>query len=423
MNKVDSSAVGRQVHLPLSRAFKISLDSIKIRFWRSTITAGGTFLGIAFLASVLAQGLMQWPVPTNKIGTGLVRLDGEFTTPGDFEAWKPATIAEAKAAGIPDRVIEWVASPDGKVSVRGIALRVERLEREKTKLAVTTKKADALRKLPKSLVEGADDKKIKVKDLKRAGLDGQIIKELTAGADMNLVDFKAAMQKVYDKEAQIKAAIEVFKPFGFDKSKLVALEEKKAYTLGEVLATAKQATKKADTHSLKMVNFGGRAFAFDMNKNQKELASVKVQSGDLVTVPDASEKARRTWLAIMSLLVCTVGIMNSMLMSVTERFKEIGTMKCLGALNKFVVELLVLEAGMMGFVASFLGWFVGVGIVTLLAVLTKGFVILRLVSGIDSLILFGVSMGVGMFLTMFAAIWPAIRAARMPAAMALRSEI
>ena len=47
----------------------------------------------------------------------------------------------------------------------------------------------------------------------------------------------------------------------------------------------------------------------------------------------------------MSLLVCTVGITNSMLMAVTERFKEIGTMKCLGALDSFVVVLFMLESG------------------------------------------------------------------------------
>ena len=50
------------------------------------------------------------------------------------------------------------------------------------------------------------------------------------------------------------------------------------------------------------------------------------------------------WLAILSLIVCVVGIVNAQLMAVTERFREIGTFKCLGALNSFVVRIFVLEA-------------------------------------------------------------------------------
>lgn len=61
------------------------------------------------------------------------------------------------------------------------------------------------------------------------------------------------------------------------------------------------------------------------------------------------KRARENWLMVMSLLVCAVGITNSMLMSVTERFREIGTMKCLGALDVFIVRLFLIETAALGF--------------------------------------------------------------------------
>ncbi|MCX7804500.1 MAG: FtsX-like permease family protein, partial [Planctomycetota bacterium] len=54
------------------------------------------------------------------------------------------------------------------------------------------------------------------------------------------------------------------------------------------------------------------------------------------------------WLAVLGLLVALVGITNAQLMSVTERFREIGTMKCLGALDSFVVRLFLLESAFQG---------------------------------------------------------------------------
>ena len=61
----------------------------------------------------------------------------------------------------------------------------------------------------------------------------------------------------------------------------------------------------------------------------------------------------------MSLIVCVVGIANSMLMAVTERFREIGTMKCLGALDGFVVRLFLLESGFQGFSGALIGALIG----------------------------------------------------------------
>jgi ABC-type antimicrobial peptide transport system permease subunit len=131
---------------------------------------------------------------------------------------------------------------------------------------------------------------------------------------------------------------------------------------------------------------------------------------------------KNTWLVTMSLLVSVVGITNSMLMSVTERYKEIGTMKCLGALDNFIVKLFLLESGMLGFFGALFGSVLG-GLFVLLtsfnmwgkvqwgAFLPE--VILRLL----------MCLVIGTVLSIVGAVVPSMRAARMQPADAMRSEI
>lgn len=134
-------------------------------------------------------------------------------------------------------------------------------------------------------------------------------------------------------------------------------------------------------------------------------------------------QARQIWLVTISLIVCTVGIANSMLMSVTERFKEIGTMKCLGALDGFIVKLFLLEAGVLGGLASVIGTLLGYGITVLLNYLREGYKLWPKLPLTDVVAHFGFCILVGMVLTIIATIPPAIRASRLPPAAALRVEI
>ena len=145
--------------------------------------------------------------------------------------------------------------------------------------------------------------------------------------------------------------------------------------------------------------------------------------GTMDAAAKTAAQNRQLWLVIMSLLVCTVGITNSMLMSVTERFKEIGTMKCLGALDRFVVELFLLESGLLGLIASFAGSIVGFGSILLLALASHGWAVVGQIRFVQMLGILGTAMLIGMFLTIVATIPPAIKAAKMPPAMALRTEI
>ena len=86
--------------------------------------------------------------------------------------------------------------------------------------------------------------------------------------------------------------------------------------------------------------------------------SSAIQIAKGIEIP-AAQQQKNTWLVVMSLLVSVVGITNAMLMSVTERYKEIGTIKCLGALDNFVVKLFLIESGLLGFFGALIGSVLG----------------------------------------------------------------
>jgi ABC-type antimicrobial peptide transport system permease subunit len=138
---------------------------------------------------------------------------------------------------------------------------------------------------------------------------------------------------------------------------------------------------------------------------------------------DQAAEMRLKWLSIMALIVCTVGITNAMLMSVTERYKEIGTMKCLGALDGLVVKLFFIEASFLGFISSVVGFFLGWAVISLIRLITDGTEVFGVAFWLASVKLLGLSVVVGTVLTFIATILPAIRAAQMPPAAALRVEI
>ena len=65
-------------------------------------------------------------------------------------------------------------------------------------------------------------------------------------------------------------------------------------------------------------------------------------------------------LASISLIVAAMGIMNTMLMSVMERTHEIGVMKAVGAKNRNILSLFLLEAGVVSLLGGICGCILGV---------------------------------------------------------------
>ena len=144
-------------------------------------------------------------------------------------------------------------------------------------------------------------------------------------------------------------------------------------------------------------------------------AGVDIYAGD-------SSDRMMLLLIILSLLACLVGIVNSMLMSVTERIKEIGTLKCLGALDGFIIRSYFIESSLQGVAGTALGCIIGF-IVALSAALSNygRYVFPNLAYGGVCLALL-VSFLIGTLLSVVAAILPAYMAAKKQPVDAMRVE-
>ncbi len=144
-----------------------------------------------------------------------------------------------------------------------------------------------------------------------------------------------------------------------------------------------------------------------------------------MTVPlellrQAKETERRNqlllfFIASISLIVGGIGIMNVMLATVTERTREIGIRRALGAQKKHIVSQFLVETVVLSGAGGLLGVLVGIVASLLSAAFSDARVLIRLE---HPLMAFGISAAVGVC----AGLYPAWRAANMDPVEALRHE-
>jgi putative ABC transport system permease protein len=125
-------------------------------------------------------------------------------------------------------------------------------------------------------------------------------------------------------------------------------------------------------------------------------------------------------IAFISLLVGGIGIMNTMLMSVMERTKEIGVMKAIGATNRKIISIFVMEAGIIGLVGGAIGLFLGIGLAAVLGIASEA-AGLGLTPSVP-IWLIALALSFSMAVGMIAGVYPAVKAASVDPVEALRYE-
>jgi putative ABC transport system permease protein len=143
-------------------------------------------------------------------------------------------------------------------------------------------------------------------------------------------------------------------------------------------------------------------------RNQQDILQTQQQATQVFTTLLAS-------IAAVSLVVGGIGIMNIMLVSVTERTREIGVRKALGATRGNILLQFMIEALTLCILGGAVGVLLGIGTTIVLARVMQWN---TLISPSAVIVAFGFSALVGLFF----GIWPARRAARLDPIVALRYE-
>ncbi len=133
--------------------------------------------------------------------------------------------------------------------------------------------------------------------------------------------------------------------------------------------------------------------------------------------------AYQFWLIFVALLVAGLGVFNSLLISVAERYREIATIKTLGAADRHVLLLYLLESLIIGVIGGGLGVLVGLGVgVGLLAAYGRAADI-GLVAPAEYLSIMGQGLLYAAILSLFATAYPSYHASKMNPAEAFRVEV
>jgi putative ABC transport system permease protein len=152
--------------------------------------------------------------------------------------------------------------------------------------------------------------------------------------------------------------------------------------------------------------------------------------GSLITLRSAEEFNRNyqslslvragSWLiSLLALVIGGIGVMNTMIMSVFERTREIGILRAVGWRRARVLQLILGESLSLGIMAAFVGVFIGWGIARSVTLLPQ---VRGLIAPIYTSGLFAEAIVIALIVGLMGGLYPAYRASKISPQEALRYE-
>jgi len=168
--------------------------------------------------------------------------------------------------------------------------------------------------------------------------------------------------------------------------------------------------------------------AINENHGRKDFATATTMTSILETVQSIIGILQLVLVAIASiaLVVASIGIMNTMLTSVMERTREIGIMKAIGATNKDIMSIFIIEGMLVSSIGGILGIILGVFGSQGLTFILNNFMMMGGTSAglapVITLVSVVLAVAVSLIVGVLSSLYPAWKAARMSPIEAVRYE-
>lgn len=409
----------------LGEIFRIAIDSLLINRMRSALTTLGIIIGVGAVIGLVSLGRGVEAFIASEfetLGSNILEVSSSQPDSPTRSRIDPLTTTEANDLSNPFTVPDVVQIA---ATYESAGIITAGSERTQASITGVTANYDLVRSWPVAL--GAFISRDDVEDTQRVAVIGlDIVEELFGARDANPIG--QTIQLNSRSFTIIGVMSERGGSFGVSEDQVVLvpittaqtrLDNARARDGGYILSrmyimvTDEDSVETARLDIQRYLN-EAHGIIFDDEQDYtisaaSDILSIVGQISSLLTI-------FLVMIASISLLVGGIGVMNIMLVSVTERTREIGLRKAVGAraadiLTQFLIESIILSVigGLLGII---LGWIVSLLVTQLVAELT-------VTVSLDAVVL---ATGISTLVGVFFGYYPARRAANMKPIDALRFE-